>query len=273
MSLKNDAIFWSKIFWLSAKEFYNHGYTYRASALAFVTTLSLIPLLSIIVYLSTYFVDVGGLLGLVNQYLYTNFLPATGDTIKDYLVKFTWQASHLPIISIIFSFITGILLLLTVEESLNQMWHTEQKKQTWLTHLFCWLILVLLPFFIGTSVFLSEYFSALIVFDFFKHFFIFCFSILTNATIFAILYLAIINTPIKLSEGFGWGIITAILFEITKISFTFYINYMTNYAVIYGAMAAIPIFLLWLYLFWCIFLYGAILMHTKRLLDVQPNSY
>lgn len=260
--------YWVSIFWLAARKFYNEYYTYRASALAFITVLSLIPFLSVMVYLATFFVDFSGLLLMVNHYLYDNFLPGPINAIQQYIIKFTNQATRLPVMSIVFSFISGVMLILTVQHSLNQIWHLELKGKSILTNFLCWVALLLLPFFIAASVILSHYIYSMIDLDTVKTILVYCFSIITNGTIFAVMYIAILNVPVKITRGFGWGIVTAALFEITKVMFVVYITYFTNYTIIYGALAAIPIFLVWIYIVWCIFLYGALLMFTQQSLEV-----
>jgi|GEM_PF-1441744 len=53
------------------------------------------------------------------------------------------------------------------------------------------------------------------------------------------------------------GLVGAVLLEIVKMVFAQYLKLATTYSAIYGVLAAIPLFLLWMYLAWCVILYGA----------------
>ncbi|MCP5792840.1 YihY/virulence factor BrkB family protein, partial [Klebsiella pneumoniae] len=50
--------------------------------------------------------------------------------------------------------------------------------------------------------------------------------------------------------------LSAVLFEILKNFFSFVMSNFTSYEIIYGAFAAVPIFLLWIFLSWNIILLG-----------------
>jgi membrane protein len=55
------------------------------------------------------------------------------------------------------------------------------------------------------------------------------------------------------------GLVAAIAFEVAKRLFAMFIRQFPSYAVIYGALAALPLFLTWIYLSWMITLVGALL--------------
>jgi membrane protein len=58
------------------------------------------------------------------------------------------------------------------------------------------------------------------------------------------------------------GLLAAIAFQIAKAGFAFYITHFSTYQVVYGTLAALPVFLIWLYLSWIILLVGAAVSAT-----------
>ena len=79
---------------------------------------------------------------------------------------------------------------------------------------------------------------------------------------FILLYITVPNCKVKLKDAAIGAGISTILFEIIKHGFTFYIAHFPTYKLIYGALAAIPIFLLWLYLSWLVILFGALISYA-----------
>jgi membrane protein len=254
---------WLRIFWRAAKHFYNEDYTYHCSALAFITILAIVPVFSVMVYLFGIFHDFSDVFTTLNNYIYANFLPTSVQLIHKYIDQFTKQASRLPAISVVFSFVTGVMLLLVIEQTLNQIWRVHNKKRHLVTRLIAFTILLLLPLFVGFSSLLSEYIYTKIEINFIQYLTINILNLIINTSIFAIFYIVVPNKMIAWKEGIVGGFITAILFEIVKKGFVWYIAYFSNYTIVYGALAAFPIFLTWLYVSWVIFLYGALCMQVK----------
>jgi membrane protein len=253
------------ILWNAAKRFYVEDFTYSASALAFTTLLALVPLISVVLSLLAMFPIFAKLMDLAQSYLMTNFLPTSADLIKHYLDNFTDQATRMPIIGICFLFFTATMLIMT----LNDIWQVSKRKKKFYSWLLYWLVLVIAPLVIGGSVFLSSLFlslswlSDISLQSILKPSVLGLISLLINTAIFSLLYIILPNCKVGLRNGIEGGLLAAILFEIAKKIFAFYINRFPSYEVIYGALAIIPIFLLWVYICWMIVLYGALFTHEQ----------
>lgn len=258
-----------RIIRISVKRFTDEKYTYRASALAFTTLLALVPLLSVIVAIIAMFPIFTQFIDLAQGYILDNFIPELGDTVQKYLQGFVNQASHLPKGGVIFLFLTALMLMITIEHTLNDIWSVTHKKNKISSILFYWLILLVAPIFIGVSVFLTSYIFSLTWFSATTTQFglrlplLALLSLIINTIIFTILYVSVPNAKVHWRDGFVGGLTAAILFEIAKKIFAFYIKQFPSYELIYGALAIIPIFLLWIYCSWMIVLFGALVTCVK----------
>lgn len=242
---------------------------YQASALSYITLLSIVPIISIIFYFLSLFPIFTDLIKLTQSYVYNNFLPSSTAIIEQYLNQFILQASQLPVMSVIFSVVTGILMIITIESTFNRIWVVSLKPHSWINRFQAFGILLIIPFFIGFSSFILEYFVTIIKLTFYQNFAIMIVHFIINVLIFAVIFVFVPNTSVSWANGLLGGLIASGLFEISKQGFTFYITYFANYHLIYGALSFLPIFFLWVYISWTIVIFSALVVHTKMLLEHQ----
>jgi len=71
------------------------------------------------------------------------------------------------------------------------------------------------------------------------------------------LYTIVPNTRVRFRPALAGAVVAAILWEAGKWGFRAYVGYSISYARLYGALALIPLFMLWVYLTWLVVLFGA----------------
>lgn len=136
---------------------YKEDHIYKASALTFTTLLSIIPLLSIVIFLLSIFPVFSTLKNNMQNFILMNLNPTDNEAIQSHLQEFIQQAINLPVMSIIFLAITAILLIITIENTINSIWLGEKKsRKSLVIH---WLSLFILPVFVGLSLFLALFYS------------------------------------------------------------------------------------------------------------------
>jgi membrane protein len=264
--VKLSILAYLEILWIALKQTIEGKYTYHASALAFTTLLALVPLLTVIVSIVTLFPVFDTLVIQTRTYVVSNFIPASSDAIQFYLTQFVQHSSSLPAFSITFLFITAWMMFADVQSTLNSIWrgYTNKKLLSRWTHSL--LIFTLSPMIVGCSVFLSTFILSLtwIKFSFGElQPLLILVPLIINAFIFSLIYIAIPRYYVTWRNGVFGGCVTSVLVEITKLCFAYYIKYIANYELIYGTLAVIPIFLIWVYLLWLIILYGAVAARVR----------
>lgn len=239
--------------------FFKDDCTYRASALAFTTLLAIVPLMSVGLSILSSFPVFESFRGPLQDFIFDNFVPATGNAVQSYLVQFSNQVSHLSTMGITFLVVSAILLLVTIENAMNQIWRVASPRGGVSAFLLYWTILSVAPIIIGFSLAASSYVLSI---PFLKahHPPSFLWEILPFVLSFigfSFLYIVVPNCRIKIVNGLWGGLTAAILFEIAKEGFAWYLSRYNNYQLLYGAFAIIPIFFIWIYWVWVVTLVGA----------------
>ncbi len=245
--------------------------TYIASALAFTTLLAVVPLMSVGFAVFSSFPVFQGMSVPVQNFIFDNFVPATGKVVQTYLQQFASQVSKMSIWGIAFLIISALLVMFTIERGMNKIWRVSSSRRGVTAFLLYWAILSLAPLMLGLSLAASSYvFSmpflveqhaisiALIISPF-----------LLSLIGFTFLYIVVPNCPVKFQHALWGGLFAAVLFETAKQGFAYYLSNYHTYELLYGAFATVPIFFVWVYWVWVITLLGAeisyaLSVHHKR---------
>ena len=239
----------------------------KASALAFTTILSLIPLITVCFSLLSAFGTFedanSSLLVFIQNYL----IPVSGDTIVSYLQLFQRkvEAGALGTIGTIFLFATAVSLCLSVEEAFNLIWKVRQHRKLYLRLLTFYALLTLGPVLLSVSLVQSVNLELVLrSFGVFPGFLERMFPFALSWIFFCAVYKLLPSAPVRWVPALISGFVIALFFELAKYGFNTYVSWflMESYSKVYGAIAMFPIFLIWIYIVWLIILVGAELCYT-----------
>ena len=76
--------------------------------------------------------------------------------------------------------------------------------------------------------------------------------------------------PVRWKPALAGGMLAAVAFDVAKTGFAFYIKLAPTYQIVYGALAALPLFLIWVYVSWLIVLAGAAIAATLAEMSSTP---
>ncbi|MEO6352317.1 MAG: YihY family inner membrane protein [Burkholderiaceae bacterium] len=236
-----------------------------AGSLTYSTVLALVPILTIALAIFTTFPLFESFRAALESYLAGSLIPGSiSDTILGYLTQFATQAKSLSAVGAVLLIVTAVLMMMTVDRTLNNIWRVKTQRPLAQRVIVYWAIVTLGPLLMGVSMSLTSYlFTAtsdvVASVPLFGAMFYTMVSILFTTSAFTLLYVMVPNRPVDWRDAAWGGLVAAIAFELVKRLFAGFVSKSPSYTMVYGAMAAIPIFLLWIYLCWLITLSGAVL--------------
>jgi membrane protein len=235
-----------------------------ASSLAFSTVLAIVPLLAVVLSLFTAFPLFKEYSDALQDFLINSLMPpAVSDNIMKYLNEFAGQASRLTAIGGGFLVLTVMVLIMSVESALNDIWHVSRQRAISQRILVYWALISVGPILTGASLwttgFLAQESLGLVSnMPALTELALQCIQFILSVLSFAAIFLIVPNCKVKSRDALLGGFITAVILQGMKYSFAYYISQFPTYTVIYGAFAALPVFLIWVYLSWLGILLGAI---------------
>jgi len=237
-----------------------------AGSLTFTTLLALVPLVTVALALSTAFPVFDRAIDALGSYVSSQLLPQGGARVSQQLSSFAAKAGRLTAIGIAFLAVTALMLMLTVDEVLNRMFRVRRRRGLAQRLVMYWAVLSLGPVLMGVSLSMTSFLvgSSLGLLDLghLTRSILALLPFVFTCAAFTMLYLVVPFRRIDPRHALAGGVVAGVLFELAKRGFALYIARFPTYALIYGAFAAVPIFLLWIYLSWIVVLLGAALTAT-----------
>ncbi|MBF6639593.1 virulence factor BrkB family protein [Rouxiella silvae] len=240
----------------------NDGLTLLAGHLAYVSLLSLVPLIAVVFSLFALFPVFSDISTQLKDFIFANFLPATGNIIQRYLEQFVSNSSKMTAVGTCGLIVTSLLLIASVDSVLNKIWNTHSRRPIVYSFAMYWMVLTLGPILLVASVAISSYLLSLnwlslsgvhsIVDRLLR-----ALPLLISWISFWLLYSIVPKASVPTRDALIGALVAGALFELGKKAFALYVQLFPSYQLIYGVLAVIPILFLWVYISWCIVLLGA----------------
>jgi membrane protein len=253
------------------RRFFRDGCFAASGALSYATLVSLVPLGVIALSALSAIPILSAVRDKLFAALFRYFVPAVGEQAAAWVHTFTESAMQSTAIGIAGIAATGVLLLVTVEDQLNLIWRVSASRPWVQRVLAYWTLITLGPVLLGVSMSLSTYFelmaqhgglgqraAELIISSSTFHGLARATPPLLEFAAFTLLYCVIPNCAVRWRDGARGALIATVAIEILKVGFSIYIGAVSYYRTVYGTLATIPIFLLWMYISWMAVLLGAV---------------
>lgn len=251
------------------KNFLKHRGFLLAAAISFYTTLSLIPLLLLLISIFGYLLEVyAPLKDLLLRYIH-NFFPESEKLFVHSLTKIVNEKELMGGIGLLALFWVAYVLYFSIEHALNTIWEMKKGAGVWWSTLKFWLIFTFTSLIFTLTVVLNSLLTFLshkslpvignmvTEIGLFKILSSKLLPIFTIFLLFFLLYKIIPAKSIKYGHAALGALLGALLWKLAKLAFDWYIVKYLNLDQFYGSFGAIVMLLLWIYYSWVIFLVGA----------------
>jgi membrane protein len=256
----------------------NTGLARTAGSLAFTTVLGLVPLATVAFAFVAQFPVFQQWLDALEVFLLKYTLPGSAnEVVHRYVREFTEKAAGLTGVSIIFILVAATLVIATVEREINALWGIGVRRP-FARRLVVYLLGVTLgPVLVGASISVTTWLFTqtlapvrleLTLADFV----IKPLPVILSTLALALLYELTPNRRVPWKNAFAGALPAALAFEAAKRGFAVYVKNVPTYEIVYGTLAALPVFLIWIYVCWLIVLSGAAITATLTLgADAAPR--
>ena len=267
------AVFWQR--------FNQNKLAQAAGYLTYSTMLAIVPLIMVVFSIFSAFPVFNEVTGALKEFIFTNFAPSVSDMVGQYIDEFVNNSKKMSAVGIISLIVVALMLINSIDRTLNSIWQDTGTRPIFTSFAIYWLILTLGPLLVGVSIAASTYVKAM-----FESAASFSFGLkllsfvpfLSTWFIFTMIYMVVPNKKVSIKHSAAGALIAAVFFTLGKQAFAWYIMTFPSYQLIYGAMATLPIMLLWIQLSWTVVLLGAQLaavlaeVRSKKMMNLEQSE-
>lgn len=248
-----------------------------AGALSYATVFALVPLTAAVLGILTAFPVFETWADALSDWLFTHFVPEAARTVEAYIQEFAASATRLTVAGVLASILSALIMMASVEDALNRIFRVRKARRTAVRLTMYWTVLTLGPLLVAGGLALSsevvqgalgegaapsQRLAPVL-------------GALPLAVVFlgfTMAYVVVPNTQVPFRHAAIGAALATTLFWLAKWGFSAYLARWPTYQQIYGAVAVVPIFLLWIYLAWVVVLLGASLAASLSAFRLVPRE-
>jgi membrane protein len=243
-----------------------------AGSLAFTTTLALVPMFTVGSILIGYVPQVIEMKYALQEWVLNTYLPGgLNQPILRYIDQFSAKAKGLTLFGLAGLFVTTVLTMAVIEKAFNHIWQIKAQRPFLKRSAIYFSATLLGPLVLGIGIYLSgwllsatqgltdavsmrfEVFALLI-------------PLLLTISLFTLVYKVLPFTFVAWRDALIGALLAAIVFELMKYGFGFFVTKVPFYKTVYGTFAILPLALIWIYVTWWVTLAGALLVANMPLI-------
>lgn len=248
-----------------------------AGSLSYTTVFALVPLATVAFGTLAAFPMFSQMRGRLSDYVFSNFVPSSARAVETYLKQFSDSAGQLTTAGIIALVLSLLITLTSVETTFNRIWRVQITRPRFSRFLVYWTVLTLGALVATASLTLSARFFALAMFEtgagrVIENLMLRFAPMLIELLAFATVYRVVPHRTVQWRYALAGALLAVLLFEMIKAGLGLFLGSFNSYQKVYGTVAFVPIFLLWIYLSWVSILLGASFASSMSAFRYQPAS-
>ena len=246
-----------------------------AGALSYTTMFALVPLSMVVFGVLSAFPVFNQWSESLSTYIFANFVPSAARAVSGYLTDFSANTSKLTAAGALGVIVSLLVTLNSVEAVFNRIWRVPTARPKFSRFLVYWTVLTLGALVAATSLALLTRFFALSVFEtvpgrWLEALLLRATPMVIELLAFAAIFKVVPHRTVKWRHAFAGAALSVFLFECVKSGLALYLGSFDSYQKIYGAIAFVPILMLWIYLGWSSILFGASFASSMSAFRYQP---
>ena len=237
-----------------------------AGSLTFTTTIALVPLLTVGLAIFTIFPQFADIQTLVQRWLIDSLMPeGISRQVLNYVTQFTTKASRLGLAGMAVLLVSAVTLVFTLDRAFNAIWGITKPRPLVQRMLVYWAAMTLGPLLMGLGVATMSHVVSVsrgmaqawpqslhLAIDALE------WSLLVVGV--GALFKYLPNVHVRWTHALAGGIWVTVMIEVARRVLTWYLSAMPAFSKVYGALATLPILLVWIYTAWMIVLSGAVIV-------------
>ena len=233
-----------------------------ASSLSYTSLIAIVPLIAVMLSIFSAFPVFDNVKEIVQNTIVQNIVPATDADVAQYINDFIRSSAQLTALGVVGVAVTAIMLLSTIENSFNFIFKVKRARRITAKITLYWTIITLGPLLLGAAVSIRGYFYTLQRFvpDSVNNFILVgkVLPAILTLTILVMVYLFMPNKKLHFLNALSGALTALILFWVLRSGFAWFMLQNATYKTLYGALAVIPVSLIWMYLSWSVVIFGAV---------------
>lgn len=256
---------WRQMGAVLAERFRDARLGVSASSLTFTTVLALVPLFAVGLAVFSAFPMFGKFQDTIQRWLIESLVPESiARQVLSYLTQFSLKASRLGTAGLVAVLLSAVFLMVTIERTLGQIWRLQRQRPLPQRVLLYWSAITLGPLLLGSSLAATSFVvtasrDVVNVLPGSTRWLLDGFEFLMLTACVSGLYFYVPYTRVRWRHAITAGFLVAGSLEVAKKLMAFYLLEVPTYSLVYGAFAAVPILLVWIYVTWLLVLLGAVL--------------